>query len=82
MKRILITGGAGFVGRHFCKHFLEQGDEILVVDNLAPFTGCLNPKDGWIFYNPHDFENFNFLKMIVDCGLKITLMKNSILFYI
>lgn len=37
MKRILITGGAGFIGSHLCDHLLSQGHEVTIVDNL--FTG-------------------------------------------
>ena len=37
-KRILVTGGAGFVGSHLCESLLEHGDEVLCVDNL--FTGA------------------------------------------
>jgi UDP-glucuronate decarboxylase len=36
-KRILVTGGAGFVGSHLIDRLLEQGHEIICVDNL--FTG-------------------------------------------
>lgn len=36
-KRILVTGGAGFLGSHLCDRLLEQGHEVLCVDNL--FTG-------------------------------------------
>lgn len=36
-KRILITGGAGFLGSHLCEKLLQQGHEVLCVDNL--FTG-------------------------------------------
>jgi nucleoside-diphosphate-sugar epimerase len=36
-KRILVTGGAGFLGSHVCDRLLEQGHEVLCVDNL--FTG-------------------------------------------
>ncbi|MGV3660606.1 MAG: UDP-glucuronic acid decarboxylase family protein [Prosthecobacter sp.] len=36
-KRILITGGAGFLGSHLCDRLLEQGHEVIVADNL--FTG-------------------------------------------
>ena len=36
-KRILVTGGAGFVGSHLCDRLIGQGHEILCVDNL--FTG-------------------------------------------
>lgn len=35
--KMLITGGAGFVGSHLCKRLLEDGHEVLCVDNL--FTG-------------------------------------------
>lgn len=37
MKRILITGGAGFLGTHLCDHLIAQGHDILCLDNL--FTG-------------------------------------------
>ncbi|MEM6497941.1 MAG: NAD-dependent epimerase/dehydratase family protein, partial [Pseudomonadota bacterium] len=36
-KRVLVTGGAGFVGSHLCGHLLKQGHEVLCVDNF--FTG-------------------------------------------
>jgi UDP-glucuronate decarboxylase len=37
-KRILITGGAGFIGSHLCERLLAQGAEVLCVDNF--FTGA------------------------------------------
>ena len=36
-KRVLVTGGAGFVGSHLCDYLLNQGHEVLCVDNF--FTG-------------------------------------------
>jgi len=36
-KRILVTGGAGFIGSHLCERLLEQGHEILCLDNF--YTG-------------------------------------------
>ncbi|MHB9118253.1 MAG: UDP-glucuronic acid decarboxylase family protein [Burkholderiales bacterium] len=36
-KKILVTGGAGFVGSHLCRRLLNDGHEVLCVDNL--FTG-------------------------------------------
>ncbi len=36
-KRILVTGGAGFLGSHLIDRLIEQGHEIICVDNL--FTG-------------------------------------------
>lgn len=37
MKRILVSGGAGFLGSHLCDRLLKEGNEVLCVDNL--FTG-------------------------------------------
>ena len=37
MKRILVTGGAGFVGSHLCERLVEAGHEVLCVDNY--YTG-------------------------------------------
>ncbi len=38
-KTILITGGAGFIGSHFCERFIRSGFRVIVVDNLI--TGSL-----------------------------------------
>lgn len=62
MRKILITGGAGFVGRHFTRHFLEAGDEVLVVDPIAQYTGGVDPADGWPIFEPRDHALFRFLK--------------------
>ena len=35
MKRILVTGGAGFIGSHTCAYLLENGYEICVLDSLS-----------------------------------------------
>jgi len=37
MKRILITGGAGFIGSHLCERLLKEGNEVISLDNY--FTG-------------------------------------------
>jgi UDP-glucuronate decarboxylase len=37
MKRILITGGAGFLGSHLCERLLEQGNDVICIDNF--FSG-------------------------------------------
>ena len=36
-KKILVTGGAGFIGSHLCEKLLSQGNEVICVDNY--FTG-------------------------------------------
>lgn len=37
MKRILITGGAGFIGSHLCERLLKEGNDVICLDNY--FTG-------------------------------------------
>lgn len=36
-KRVIVTGGAGFLGSHLCERLLEMGNEVLCVDNM--FSG-------------------------------------------
>jgi len=40
MQRVVITGGAGFLGSHLCDHLVAKGAEVVVLDNLA--TGSLD----------------------------------------
>ena len=40
MQTILITGGAGFIGSHLCKRFVQEGSRVICVDNLL--TGNIN----------------------------------------
>ena len=37
MKKILVTGGAGFLGSHLCERLLKDGNEVICLDNY--FTG-------------------------------------------
>ena len=41
MSKILVTGGAGFIGSHVAKKLLEKGDEVVIVDN---FNSYYSPK--------------------------------------
>src|SRR5881392_3657423 len=38
MARILITGGAGFIGSHLCERFLAEGDDVICMDNFLTGT--------------------------------------------
>ena len=40
MKKILVTGGAGFIGSHLCERLLNEGNEVICLDNF--FTGSKN----------------------------------------
>lgn len=65
MRKILITGAAGFVGRHFAKRFLDWGDFVVAVDSIVPRTGGIDPSRGWPLFNPCDYQNFHFFRQ--DC---------------
>jgi UDP-glucuronate decarboxylase len=55
MKRILVTGGAGFLGSHLCERLLQEGNEVLCVDNL--FTGRKSN-----IHHLLDNKNFEFMR--------------------
>jgi UDP-glucose 4-epimerase len=38
MKKVLITGGAGFIGSHLADHFIQVGSEVVILDNLTTGT--------------------------------------------
>ncbi len=65
MRKILITGAAGFVGRHFVRRFLEAGDEVHAVDSIVPDTGGIHPAMGWPLFDPRTDKNFYFYE--ADC---------------
>ena len=54
MPKILITGGAGFLGSHLCSRFLKEGYEVICMDNLS--TGSSDNISSF-FINP----NFTFI---------------------
>ena len=55
MKKILITGGAGFIGNHLCEKLLEKGFEVTVYDNLS--LGKIRNIERLI-----NHKNFTFIK--------------------
>ncbi len=58
IKRVLITGGAGFLGSHLCDNFLKKGARVIAVDNLI--TGSMTNIEHLI-KNPR----FSFIKLDV-----------------
>ena len=52
MKRILVSGGAGFIGSHLCTRLINEGHDVICLDNF--FTGS---KDNIIhLMDNHHFE--------------------------
>ena len=52
MKRILVTGGAGFIGSHLCRRLVENGDDVICADNF--FTG--SKENVWELLDRKNFE--------------------------
>jgi len=46
-KRVLVTGGAGFVGSYLCEYLVEAGADVTVADNLSRTHDCENLKNVW-----------------------------------
>ena len=72
IARILITGGAGFIGSHLCERFLADGDEVVCLDNLI--TGDMD-NVAHLFANPRfsfvhqDVTNYIYVSGHIDAIL-------------
>jgi dTDP-glucose 4,6-dehydratase len=64
MARVVVTGGAGFLGSHLCHRLIERGDEVVCLDNLI--TGSItNIED--LFGNP----SFSFVELDVSTFIHV-----------
>ena len=72
--RVLVTGGAGFIGSHLCDRLLAEGHQVVVVDNLV--TGDLQNiahlagRDDFLFLQ-HDVSNFIFVPGKLDAVMHL-----------
>ena len=69
MARVVVTGGAGFLGSHLCHRLLDRGDEVVCLDNLV--TGSISnisdlfARRGFTFVD-HDVSTFMWVPGPVD----------------
>jgi len=65
MARVVITGGAGFLGSHLCDRFIANGDEVIAIDNLITGTADNiahlfgNPKFKFIYYDITNYTHIS-----------------------
>ena len=71
MEKILITGGAGFIGSYLAKRYLDTGSKVTVLDNLS--TGLLKNLDSVINDRNLDFK----IGSVLDSNLVDKLVKKS-----
>jgi dTDP-glucose 4,6-dehydratase len=55
--RVVITGGAGFIGSHLCEYFLKKGDEVVCIDNLL--TGKIENVEHLFGYDKFLFIKYD-----------------------
>jgi dTDP-glucose 4,6-dehydratase len=79
--RILITGGAGFIGSHLCDRFLAEGHEVIAMDNLSTSTidniAHLAGQDGFLFIK-HDVTNYIHVKGHLDAILHLASLPSPV----
>ncbi len=72
--RVVVTGGAGFLGSHLCDRLLERGDEVVALDNFASGSPAnikhLFGSDGFTFVR-HDVSNHVWVPGPVDAVMHL-----------
>ena len=74
--KILVTGGAGFIASHIVDKFIEEGHEVVILDDLSTgFEKNINPKAKFVKLNIRDekvsdlFEEEKFDAIILDINM-------------
>jgi dTDP-glucose 4,6-dehydratase len=79
--RILITGGAGFIGSHLCDRFLDEGHEVIAMDNLS--TGSIDNiahlagRRGFAFIH-HNVTNYIYVAGQLDVVLHLASLPSPV----
>jgi dTDP-glucose 4,6-dehydratase len=79
--RLLITGGAGFIGSHLCDRFLAEGHQVIAMDNLSTSTidniAHLAGRDGFSFIK-HDVTNYIYVEGRLDAILHLASLPSPV----
>ncbi len=79
--RILITGGAGFIGSHLCDRLLTEGHEVVAMDNLSTGTveniAHLSGRDRFHFIK-HDVTNYIYVPGPLDAVLHLASLPSPV----
>ncbi len=79
--RILITGGAGFIGSHLCDRFLAEGHQVIAMDNLSTGTtdniAHLAGRDDFTFIK-HDVTNYIYVEGHLDAILHLASLPSPV----
>jgi len=74
MARVVVTGGAGFLGSHLCRALLDRGDEVVAIDNLV--SGSVTNIEelfgtGGFTFVEHDVSNYIWVPGGVDAVMHL-----------
>ncbi len=81
--KILVTGGAGFIGTNLCLSLLKKGHEVTVVDNLSEQIHGKNPlNDSTLFLLIRDKVNFIYGSVCDEDVMKVAISDNEIIVHL
>ena len=80
MKKILVTGGAGFIGFHFSKRLLDEGYEVYVIDNMNSYYDVSLKERRLEILEQHKNFNFELIDISNYSDLKSYFLKNNFSF--